>query len=257
MEGDAEFSADQIGDPAGRPKVGGEAVGGRLLGQPSANFRVLIFGEESGPARRGVGGQARFACGAVLGHPLGDGNGVHAQCNRHRGLRLAGHNELGRPASQRFQSGSRSFASHRRGVDNPSERINSFTYLRISSLAGAGTIFSLAIVFVLKEFESILIAAADQLPDIVENYQLPPAIGSIRDAKGWLDNHLTGGYDPVRDQNKLTKAVKDWDAVRSKHRSFRRFENALLQIVSAVASGGHIVSPVSAPVVPTVNGHAT
>ena len=113
MERDAEFSADQIGDATGRPKVGGKAVGGRLLGQPLANLPVLVFGEIAWTTRRGLGGQARFACGAVLGHPLGDGNGVHAQCGRHRGLRLAGHNELDRPASLRFQSGSRSFASHR------------------------------------------------------------------------------------------------------------------------------------------------
>ncbi len=107
---------------------------------------------------------------------------------------------------------------------------------------GAGTIFSLAIVFLQKEFESILISAAGQLPGIVQNYQLPPVIEGIRDAKGWLDKYLIGGYDPVRDQNNLTKAVKDWEGVRSQHRSFRRFESAIRQTVSAIALGVHKIS---------------
>lgn len=114
--------------------------------------------------------------------------------------------------------------------------------------AGAGTLFSLAVVFLQQEYESILIAAANQLPDIDPQAPQPPnPEAAPRDAKGWLDDHLPEGYDPVRDQRRLTQAVQDWQPVRDTHRSFRRFENALRQLAVAVASGSHVVTPLPPP----------
>jgi hypothetical protein len=111
--------------------------------------------------------------------------------------------------------------------------------------AGAGTLFSLAVVFLRQEYESILIAAADQLADIDPQAQRPQNPEDVpRDAKRWLSDHMQGGYDPKRNQRTLTQAVGDWQPVRNTHRSFRRFCDALGQLAGAVATGVHVVTPV-------------
>jgi hypothetical protein len=119
---------------------------------------------------------------------------------------------------------------------------------------GAGTLFSVAIVFACMEFESWLIAGAEslagkqfpdgrqELPDSIE--QLPPKPElAPRDAKGWFQNLLKTGYKPTRDQAELTKLV-DIDLVRQQDmRSFRRLESAIKELVSAVRSDQHAATP--------------
>jgi len=112
MERDPEPAADQFGDAAGRPQVGREPVGGRLLGQPLADLLILFGGQKPGPARRGLGGQTWIARGSVSGHPLGHGDTVDAQSDGHSRLGPSGENHLDRPTPHGFQIGSRSFASH-------------------------------------------------------------------------------------------------------------------------------------------------
>ncbi len=113
--------------------------------------------------------------------------------------------------------------------------------------AGAGVMFSFGIVLLCKEYESILIASAAQLPGVAANIVIPASPESIRGAKEWLGRNLTGGYSSVSHQNELTKAVKDWAPVRESNRSFRRFENALHQLVSSVSRDTHIVTPAMPP----------
>jgi hypothetical protein len=111
--------------------------------------------------------------------------------------------------------------------------------------AGAGTLFSLAVVFLRQEYESILIAAADQITEIDADVARPAnPEDAPRDAKGWLSDHMQGGYDPKRNQLALTRAIGDWEPVRDIHRSFRRFNNALRQLAEAVAGGTYVVTPV-------------
>lgn len=112
--------------------------------------------------------------------------------------------------------------------------------------AGAGTKFSFAAVFLRQEYESLLLAVVDQLPGLKPGVAAPAAPEeSPRDAKGWLHDHLTGGYNPTEHQLELTRAVQDWTAVRLL-RSFKRLEHALAQLATAVATGRHIVSPLPA-----------
>ena len=111
--------------------------------------------------------------------------------------------------------------------------------------AGAGVLFSFGIVLLSKEYESILIAAAAQLPGLAADVSIPALPESIRGAKEWLSTHLPEGYSSVAHQNELTKAVSDWRPVRATHRSFRRFENALLQLVEAIRTEKHVVTPSS------------
>jgi hypothetical protein len=112
MERNAEPAVDQLADAAGRPEVGGEAVCGRLLGQPPPDLLILCGGQEPGPAWRGPGGQPVVASGPVPGHPLGDGDAVDAQGGGDRGLRAPAEDQLDGPPPHGFQFGSRSFASH-------------------------------------------------------------------------------------------------------------------------------------------------
>ncbi len=120
---------------------------------------------------------------------------------------------------------------------------------------GGGSRFSVAIVFACMEFESWLIAGASSLVDkcfsdgrkaIARMSAEVPADPEIapRDAKGWFRGNMgIGGYKPTRDQAELTRLV-DFSAIRSHEmRSFRRLESAVSQLVSAIRSGDHLVTP--------------
>ena len=118
---------------------------------------------------------------------------------------------------------------------------------------GAGSTFSVAVVFALQEFETWLIAgiaslAGKKLPDgrlfnpgakaPVSNLEESP-----RDAKGWLGKFVAGGYRPTRDQAALTELV-ELNAIRSRQlRSFRRLESAVDKLVHAIRTNQHVVSP--------------
>ena len=113
--------------------------------------------------------------------------------------------------------------------------------------AGAGSAFSLAVVILRQEFESLLIAAADQLPGY-DGHALPADIESEpRGAKAWLNDHLADGYKEQHDQLRLTQAVSDWARVSERMRCFRRLEQAVMELIGAVAAGQFMATPVSPP----------
>jgi hypothetical protein len=120
---------------------------------------------------------------------------------------------------------------------------------------GAGACFSLGVVFACMEFESWLIAGIESLQEqrfandrqgvkklTVEIPSDPET--APRDAKAWLGKVMTMGYQPPRDQRELTRLV-DLARVRArKLRSFRRLESTVKQMIAAIRSGHHVVSPV-------------
>jgi hypothetical protein len=109
--------------------------------------------------------------------------------------------------------------------------------------AGAGARFSFAAVFLRQEYESLLLAVADQLPGLKPGVTRPFAPEEDpRDAKGWLHDNLTGGYKPTDRQLDLTRAVKDWTPIRSLN-CFQRLAHAVMELAVAVATGQHISSP--------------
>lgn len=118
---------------------------------------------------------------------------------------------------------------------------------------GAGRLFSVAIVFACMEFESWLIAGVESLVDgtfadgrkgipklterVPENPESAP-----RDAKGWFRKVMVG-YKPTRDQAELTRLV-DLKAIRNRNmRSFRRMEAAVNDVIAAIRSGNHAITP--------------
>jgi hypothetical protein len=118
---------------------------------------------------------------------------------------------------------------------------------------GAGARFSVAVVFARQEYESWLIAgiaslAGERLPDrrSIQQDAKPPD-GDLevapRDAKGWLNRVVEGGYRPTRDQAALTEMVR-LQAIRDRGlRSFRRLEHALSELVLAIRSDQHVATP--------------
>ncbi len=115
---------------------------------------------------------------------------------------------------------------------------------------GAGTRFSLSVVFACTEYETWLIAGiaslagrhlADGRLAVPANVQFPAGDPESH-GKRWLERQCPG-YRPTRDQAALTQLV-DLECVRSKSlRSFRRLEHALDQLVAAVKSGDHVSAP--------------
>lgn len=122
---------------------------------------------------------------------------------------------------------------------------------QLASEVGAGSTFSVAVVFALQEFESWLIASYESiggntLPDgreIPMGKKLPDDVElAPRDAKKWWKECI-GKYKPSLDQAELTKLF-DPDCVRKKKlRSFTRLESAVSEIVAAIKSGNHVSSP--------------
>jgi len=118
---------------------------------------------------------------------------------------------------------------------------------------GGGCQFSVAVVFACQEFESWYIAAANSLvgkhfsdsrivlPEPVSDIPPHPET-SPRDAKGWLGKRIPTGYNPVRDQKELAEIV-DLDLIRQNMRSFRRFEEAVKELVEAIRTGRAISTP--------------
>lgn len=107
--------------------------------------------------------------------------------------------------------------------------------------AGAGTLFSVAVVFLYQEFESLLIASHATLPGLAPDVR-PPDL-TKRGAKEWLAKNREGGYKESRDQLPLTRAA-DFGLIRAANlRSFRRLETALLQLALAVQTGPHVATP--------------
>jgi len=116
--------------------------------------------------------------------------------------------------------------------------------------AGAGELFSLAVVFAISEYETWLVAGAESLagrrfedgrlalpPDVTFPAGDPESHG-----KRWLEQHCPG-YRPTRHQAPLTKLL-DFQFVRAKKlRSFTRLEHALDQLIEAVDRGFHVSTP--------------
>jgi len=84
-----------------------------------------------------------------------------------------------------------------------------------------------AVVLAHREYESWFLAAAESLagkrrlaPDLVA----PATPENIRDAKGWLSQHIQGAgrYSPTQDQAALSQWL-DLNRTREKSRSFRKF----------------------------------
>lgn len=118
---------------------------------------------------------------------------------------------------------------------------------------GAGATYSVAIVFARQEYESWLIAgaeslAAQSLPDgrsLAADANAPDSDleEQPRDAKGWFNKIIEGGYKPTRDQAALTELV-DLQAIRRRGmRSFRRLETAVSELVSAIRNDDHVATP--------------
>jgi hypothetical protein len=120
-------------------------------------------------------------------------------------------------------------------------------------MAGGGTQFSVAVVFFRKEYESLLIASYPYLPGrragvtLSENVEEAP-----RGAKQWLNRNLDGGYKEAEDQVVLTRAINFEHLRNQQIRCFRRFEHAVTELATAIASGQHIVSPL--PPAPEATG---
>jgi hypothetical protein len=116
--------------------------------------------------------------------------------------------------------------------------------------AGAGKIFSLAVVFACVEYETWIIASTESLagksfrdgrPVLPADLKFPAGEPESH-GKRWLEEHCFG-YRPARDQSLLTELV-DFRLIRAKRlRSFARLDNAIEQLLKATKTGKFISTP--------------
>ncbi len=120
---------------------------------------------------------------------------------------------------------------------------------------GAGTQFSVVIVFAIQEFESWLIAGFESLkgkefPDgrrVAVEAEIPINVETApRDAKDWFKNIIGGGYRPTRDQAELTRWLDVAIVSSANLRSFQRFESAVTELVNAIKTDQHVATPAPA-----------
>lgn len=114
-----------------------------------------------------------------------------------------------------------------------------------SKEAGAGTRFSLAVVFARQEYESWLIAGVPDLANQLRaGVKLPTTSleDAPRGAKEWLMKHRKEGYKPTRHQAELTRQL-DLNILLKRMRSFARLEHAVQDLIKAGRTGQHILSP--------------
>jgi hypothetical protein len=109
-----EPATDQFRYATSGPKIRGEAVRCRLVGQPKQNLPFLIRRQKSRAARCGLGSHSSITMSPVACHPLGNRYPMHPEKICHSDLRPARKNLLNSDPSPRFQLGSSSFASHAR-----------------------------------------------------------------------------------------------------------------------------------------------
>ena len=112
--------------------------------------------------------------------------------------------------------------------------------------AGAGKVFSLAVVFACVEYETWLVAGAGKVATSGEQVLFPgipfPGGDPESHGKGWIERHHKS-YRPTRDQKPLTELL-DLKIVRErKLRSFTRLEHAFDQLLTAAESGVHVSTP--------------
>jgi hypothetical protein len=117
--------------------------------------------------------------------------------------------------------------------------------------ARAGESFSLASVFIMKEFEAWLLAGIESLrgTKLPEDRGVVPIDAHLpnidhqpkRNAKQEITEQIPFYQEPM-DQHDLARRV-DLPQIRMRCRSFRRFESAISKLVDATRAGSHIISP--------------
>jgi hypothetical protein len=112
---------------------------------------------------------------------------------------------------------------------------------------GAGSKFSLAVVFAMQEIESWFIPDAKNLLGRDAKATMDDIPGdpekSPRDAKGWFAANRVGGYGPTANCGDFAERVDLKTVEDAGLRSFRRFENALIELHTAAYTGKHQATP--------------
>jgi hypothetical protein len=108
--------------------------------------------------------------------------------------------------------------------------------------AGAGNIFSLAIVFVRQEFESWLLAGCLDLAKNLTTEELKKLEEAPRDAKKRI-HEITGHSYKETTHQPAYAAKLDFALLETRMRSFLRFENALRQLGATANAGNFICTP--------------
>lgn len=125
--------------------------------------------------------------------------------------------------------------------------------VEIARRAGAGQRFSFASVFAMQEFETWMIAGARSISanDTSGKYRLREDVnfplGNIeehpRNAKDWFVYNMRNGYTPTADLKNIVQLADLHEIQNRNLRSFRRLENAVHEICTAVVRGVHVATP--------------
>jgi hypothetical protein len=121
---------------------------------------------------------------------------------------------------------------------------------RAASVAGAGKICSLAVVFACVEYETWIIAGlksligksfSDGRPVIRRDVRIPEGDAESH-GKSWLEKNCPG-YRPTRDQSALTELLNLDDVRAANLRSYSRLENAIGQLTESMQRGVFVSTP--------------
>lgn len=123
--------------------------------------------------------------------------------------------------------------------------------IELSIPAGAGSVFSMAVVIARQEFESWLISGIASVAGMTieggKRIKLAPKVPAnpeeSRGGKLWLKDAIDGGYHESRDQKPLTILIPLEAIQKAGLRSFQRLESAVQQLAKSLTENSHILSP--------------
>lgn len=110
--------------------------------------------------------------------------------------------------------------------------------------AGAGSLFSLGVVFARAEFESWLIAGCPELSTCCEPHENANFLeNEMKGAKGWIERHTGKLYKPTRHQNAWAGKIDVSATLLNDMRSFKRLCHAVGQLVRSVRDNAPVCTP--------------
>ena len=117
------------------------------------------------------------------------------------------------------------------------------TLVNFLQSTGAGITYPAAVVLLQQEYEMLMLASCSSLTDLKEGTLAPSNIETVRGCKEWLHQNLKQGYASIPRQAELTRQLSMELLVQANVRSYKRFQHAIKELVTAIRTSTPLLTP--------------